>query len=325
VSSIARLVLVLVALVALPVAASAVRAADGGVPAAAGRITIERTATVSGGTLRLGDIAFLEGGATALADLDLGPAPEPGASRRIEGVTILNRLRAAGLDERSTRYEIAASVRIERAAQEVGADEVRRAIDRQSQDLLAAGESIRSLDVPGPIRVPLGGYQLRVAAGGLSGRGARRRCDVEVVQEGEVIATIPVRAEIASIVKVVIARRALPRGERVTADDVVVEERELSAVPADFVSEVAEVTGKETRMALVASAPVPLQALASPVLVKRGDLVNMIAEGPGLRLSAAGEALETGTLGAQIRVRNRQSKQELSAQVVERGTVAVRY
>ncbi len=44
-----------------------------------------------------------------------------------------------------------------------------------------------------------------------------------------------------------------------------------------------------------------------------------------MRLSTPGEALEAGAAGAQIRVRNRKSQQEIAGQVVERGTVLVQY
>ena len=46
------------------------------------RVTLADQATVTGRTIRLGELGDLEGDALAFADLDLGPAPEPGATRR---------------------------------------------------------------------------------------------------------------------------------------------------------------------------------------------------------------------------------------------------
>jgi flagella basal body P-ring formation protein FlgA len=110
-----------------------------------------------------------------------------------------------------------------------------------------------------------------------------------------------------------------------TAADLAVEERELAGLPGGVVGVIAEAVGKETRAALPAGAPVTLAAVASPLLVRRGDLVTVVVETPGMRLSAVGEALEPGAAGAEIRVRNRKSQQELAGQVVERGTVLVQY
>jgi hypothetical protein len=75
---------------------------------AAGRITVGRNATIEAATVRLADVAILEGNGSDFADVDLGFAPDPGGSRRLDGVAILRSLRAAGLDDGATRYEIPA-------------------------------------------------------------------------------------------------------------------------------------------------------------------------------------------------------------------------
>jgi flagella basal body P-ring formation protein FlgA len=304
----------------LGILATGVAAAE--VPA--GRITIGRAATVEGKTVRLADIAVLEGRAVELADVDLGAAPDPGASRRLEGLTILRRLRAAGLDDASTRYEIPAAVRVARAAQEVGAEEIRAAIERASTDFLAEGERIRDVEVPGAVRVPSGAYELRVQPPGAS-RGAQRRVVVEVEQDGAVVGTATARVDVAAVGTVVRVRHPVARGTVLGRDDLDVEEGDLAGLPPSVLRDPRQALGKETRGALPAGAPVTLQALASPLLVRRGDFVTVVIETPGMRLSTPGEALEPGSAGSAIRVRNRTSQQELSAQVVERGMVLVQY
>jgi len=295
------------------------------VTAPAGRIVIGRTALVDGATVRLGDLGVLEGNAAEFAELDLGPAPDPGGNRRLEGITILHRLQAAGLDAGTTRYQIPASVRVTRAFQEVSGTELRDAVEREAGRLVAAGESIRSFEVPSAVRIPAGAYELRVVPGAAAGRGARRHLDVEVVQDGTVVASVPVRVEVAAVGPVVIARRPVPRGATLRADDVAVEERDLTGVPPGALSEPRQALGKEARSALAAGAPLTLQALANPLLVRRGDVVTVVVETPGMRLSVPGEALEAGPAGAAVRVRNRASQQEISGQVVERGLVLVQY
>jgi flagella basal body P-ring formation protein FlgA len=58
-------------------------------------------------------------------------------------------------------------------------------------------------------------------------------------------------------------------------------------------------------------------------VVKKGDLVTMIVETPVMRLSAAGEALEAGAVGAAIKVMNRASKQAVAGKVIDHGVVLV--
>jgi flagella basal body P-ring formation protein FlgA len=287
-----------------------------------GRIVIGGSSVVPGKNVRLADIALLEGGAVAFADVELGPSPDPGASRRIDGITILRRLGEAGLDGGTIRYLIPPTVRLERAFQVIGEEEIKSAIERDSATFLHPREIIRSIDPTGTARIALGDYRLRVAADP-TGRGARRRVEVEVLQEDKVVATVSARLEVTSHGPVLLTRRALARGAVLAAEDVTVEERDLSLLPPDLLSEESPAIGQQTRVALAAGAPVTLKAIVSPTVVRRGDLVTMVIETPAMRLSAPGEALEAGAPGAPVRVRNRQSKQELSAQVVKHGVVVV--
>lgn len=318
----ARLGLALLGVLAL---ASVVGAATSDRPLASGRISVGRAATVEGATVRLADVAVLEGSATDFASVDLGPAPDPGGSRHLDGIAILYKLRAAGLDDGSTRYEIPASVRIARAYQDVTADEIRGAVERNATAVLDSGELLRTVEVGGGARIPPGPYELRLAGAAASGRGFRRRVDVELVQGGEVVASVPARLEVVANGPIVVLRHAVARGTVLGRGDVAIEERELTGLSGNLVTTLDDAVGRETRTALSAGTPLTATALGIPVLVRRGDVVTVIVETPGMRLSTPAEALEAGAAGAQIRIRNRTSQQELSGHVVERGIVLVQY
>ncbi|MCC6764850.1 MAG: flagellar basal body P-ring formation protein FlgA [Deltaproteobacteria bacterium] len=293
--------------------------ARGGEP---GRITVKRTAVVSGPTIKLADLAALEGGAVALADVDLGPAPTASAPRRLDGEAILRRLEEAGMDASATRYVIPATVRVEREAREVSVDEIRTAVMNVARDALPAGETIRDLEVAGPVRIPAGGYEARVSTSS-HGRAGRRRFDVQLVNDGAVLATVPVTARTDARGSVVVAKQPLPRGTVLGPGDLAVVERDRHDVPDDALTEVEEAIGMETKVALAADAPLPRTALAPPVVVKKGDLVTMIVETAAMKLTVAGEALEPGAVGAGIKVMNRASRQTVAGKVIEHGVVLV--
>lgn len=61
--------------------------------------------------------------------------------------------------------------------------------------------------------------------------------------------------------------------------------------------------------------------LSSPVLVKRGDAVTMVARRDGIEVSMAGEAMDAGGKGAMVRVRNVASGQVVRMRVSGSGTV----
>ena len=89
-----------------------------------------------------------------------------------------------------------------------------------------------------------------------------------------------------------------------------------AAVVADYLSRVGVMEGRK---------PLTVQALSTAALVKRGDLVRLLIEKNGLRLSVSGEALDTGGSGERVRVVNESSKRELVGRVVDHGTVSVVY
>lgn len=287
-----------------------------------GRIVVSRTAVVPGPTIKLGDLARLEGSATALADVDLGPAPSATAPKRLEGEAILRRLHEAGMDASATRYVIPATVRVERNAREVTVEEIKTAVLNVAPDALPAGEVVRDLDVAGPVRIPAGDYEARVSTSS-AGRPGRRRFDVQLVHGGTVLANVPVTARTDSRGSVVVAKSAVPRGAVLGPDDLEIVERNAKDVPADAVTSPEEAIGMETKVALAAAAPLPRTALAPPIVVKKGDLVTMIVDTAGMRLTVAGEALQAGAVGTAIKVKNRSSKQEVAGKVIDHGVVAV--
>ena len=289
-----------VALVALLLAIGMMAIAAGFAGATeAGRITVQRTAVVTGPTIKLGDLARLEGSAAALADIDFGPSPSASAPRRLEGEAILRRLQAAGMDASATRYVIPASVRVERTAQEVSVEEIRTAVLNVASDALPAGETIRDLEVAGPVRIPAGPYEARVSTTA-QGRPGRRRFEVQLVNEGTVLANVPVTARTEARGPVVVTKQSIPRGVVLTSNDVAVVQRNQHDVPDDALTAPEQAIGMETKVAFAAAAPLPRAALAAPVVVKKGDLVTMLVETPVMRLSVAGEALEAGAIGGGI-------------------------
>jgi flagellar basal body P-ring formation protein FlgA len=287
-----------------------------------GRIVVQRAAVVDGPTIRLGDVARLEGSAASLADVDLGPAPAAGEPRRLDGAAILRRLEQAGMDASATRYAIPATVRVERTAQEVSADEIKTAVLNVAADALPAGETIRDLAVAGPVRIPAGAYEARVSTSA-NGRPGRRRFDVQLVSDGAVLATVPVTARTDARGPVLVTKQPMARGAILKPSDVAVEQRNAHDVPNDALTAPEQAIGMETKVALAAAAPLPRAALAAPIVVKKGDLVTLLVETPVLRLTVAGEALEPGAAGSAIKVMNRTSKQAVAGKVIEHGVVLV--
>jgi flagella basal body P-ring formation protein FlgA len=127
-----------------------------------------------------------------------------------------------------------------------------------------------------------------------------------------------VRARVTAMVA--IAAAPVAANEALTDAQVTIERRDISNI-ADPISSPAEAVGQMSRRMLRPGDILRSGQLSSPVLVKRGDAVLMVARRDGIEVSAAGEALDAGARGAVIRVRNAGSGQVVRMRVAGQGTV----
>jgi flagella basal body P-ring formation protein FlgA len=288
----------------------------------AGRIVVARQAAVEEAEIRLGELSELSGDAIRFSELELGSAPAPGATRRLSGSDILARLREAGLDEGAIRYQIPASVRVRRTAQELDAGKVDASIRKSVEAELREGERVVAIDSPRGLHLPVGPYALSVGALERD-HGGRGRVQVEVRQEDGIAATLAVPVRLASSDLVVVARRPIASGTLLGPEDIAVERRASAQISRGSLTEPAAAIGKRARVAIEAGRVLDHRSLESPPLVRRGDPVRIVVQRPGLVLSTVGRSLENAAAGSVIRVVNPSSGHELAAEVIAHGQVRV--
>ncbi|MFL6675098.1 MAG: flagellar basal body P-ring formation chaperone FlgA [Massilia sp.] len=126
------------------------------------------------------------------------------------------------------------------------------------------------------------------------------------------------RARVTAMVAV--AAAPVAANQPLTNEQVTVERRDVSAI-ADPISLPEDAVGQSSRRMLRAGDILRTSQLAAPVLVKRGDQVVMIARVDGIEVSTSGEALDAGSRGATVRVRNAGSGQVVRMRVSGAGTV----
>lgn len=294
-----------------------------------GRITVLRAAAVDGETIRLADVARLEGPlAASVAELELGRAPAPGVMRHLSGANILGTLREHGVDFERVRYLIPPVVRVHRRAEEVSAQAIRAIVEDYVERDLAAGENditLKGVDVPGAVRLPLGPYEARVTPLQRTPSGGSMRLLVEFLDADRVLASANTVAHVAVFQKVLVSRRTIPRGGIVSAGDVFVERRDVAALPRGAVTRQEDAVGKEAKVSLPALTPIRYDQLVAPAVVHRGDVVTLLVESEGLRITTKGEVREDAPLNAQARVWNLGSRKEVVGRVVDASTIAVTF
>lgn len=126
------------------------------------------------------------------------------------------------------------------------------------------------------------------------------------------------RATVTALVAV--AAVPVAANQPLTDDAVTLERRDVSSI-ADPVTTAAAAVGQSSRRTLRAGEVLRAGQLAAPVLVRRGDQVVMVAHQQQVEVSTSGEALDAGSRGAIVRVRNGASGQVVRMRVTGAGTV----
>ena len=153
--------------------------------------------------------------------------------------------------------------------------------------------------------------------------GAVVRLGVEFTVDDRPAKSIWVTADIGVYGSVVVATRAVGRGETLGAGDVAAERRDLSQLGRGIMTDPGEVAGRIARTPLVPYTPVRREQLDLPADVHRGDVVLLVAERGSMRITAPGEARDDATRGQQVHVLNRVSRKDLVGRVIDATTVGV--
>jgi flagella basal body P-ring formation protein FlgA len=134
---------------------------------------------------------------------------------------------------------------------------------------------------------------------------------------------VSARVDIEIISEVVIAKRPLPRNRIISDDDIDVVEMDITELPLNILTSSEDVVGKRTKGTINSKTVLRSDLLELPPVVKRGDIVTIIAESGCLKISARGKIKKSGHIGEVLMVENLDSKKAIYAKVVDSETVAV--
>ncbi len=136
--------------------------------------------------------------------------------------------------------------------------------------------------------------------------------------------TLYVTAQVVVFGDVVVAARAVNRGDQLRPADLRLQRKDLSKLAYGYLTQVQSATGKVLKRSYVNGAVVQPDQLQAPKLVKRGQQVTLHAEAGGIEVRMAGTALSDGAAGDRIQVRNSRSNRVVEGEVVAEGVVKIR-
>jgi flagella basal body P-ring formation protein FlgA len=283
-------------------------------------IFLRPEAEVRGPDIRLGEVAEIACAETGLQrrleGLVIGKAPLPGRSRNISADYV--RLRLRQLDIEVDRMVLGGAERIEVSmpAVTVSEEQIRQIVT----------DFVKTGGIWGDAEVNV--VELTISADRvLPPRHMRSLATVPLSivfdVDGRFQKTIRATARIAALAPVVVAARPIGRLKPITSDDLKMEKMNLAELPAGTITEADDIIGKRARRNIDAGNILRPDLIEMPPLVKRGDMVVIVAESEGFKVTATGEAKSDGLRGEQVKVVNLDSNKRFTARVVDKKTVRV--
>lgn len=312
--------------------AAAPRNAPQAAPTAAAKITVNAAAIVMGDQVRLGDVAQIEASTPARAQLWhsllLGQAPLPGQTRRFDGRQVEARLRGAGFPLDGESLEVPEHIEVLRAYTTIEQHDLEKAVRdflRRTLPWKPEQVEIGPISGPTPILLPDGEVELRIAASGLEDYRGPTTLTVICLVDGVAVKRFNVNVAITVRAQVVRLLRPLQRGEIVGAEMLRVEQGDLAALPNGVFNDPQEVIGQQAKRPLSSFIILRRDMLEVPPLVRRGDLVTLLVEKPGLTVRTRGKVLGDARRGEQVRTVNLSSQREVIGKLIDAKTVAVEF
>jgi flagella basal body P-ring formation protein FlgA len=296
------------------------------------RIRILPNVQINDEDILLGRIAGIDGHDTLLVQklnsIVVARAPLPGASRTLGKQTFLMRLKQNGIDLTQLALHIPAKVVVTRNYIEISQEKIKILVsDYIQKNILKdhADGSIKDIQVADSLKLPNGRITFKIIPPRNRDLLGKIPFSVHFDVNGKLYKRVWATATVEVLAEVVITKKPVGRHKPITEDDIELLKMDLAKLPSGVITDPEAVLGKRTRRAVGAKTVLRADLVESPPLVKRGDVVVIIAETSGLKITALGQAKKKGRLGESIPVMNYDSKKILYARVLDSSTVKVEF
>ena len=199
-------------------------------------------------------------------------------------------------------------------------DEVYRQADVQPGDERL---QVRVLSLPEGIEVPEGEVQLQVDLLYGLRYNAPTVARVVVMQDMQKVGQTILRLDARQYQEVVVAARMLPGKTLLQPGDLKKLRLETGRLPNGFLLDSSKALGQQLQRPLRSGEVLMDSMLLQPIAMHRGASVTIQVRQGDMIVSAAGEALQDGSVGQRIRVQNLVSKRIVTAKVIDEATVEV--
>ncbi len=293
-------------------------------------IVVPTRTSIRGDRILLGEIGNIGARApefskivAAMRAIDLGDAPPPMASIELSGEHILSAIEAQGIALDLIAYSLPQSVTITREGRVLPVPEVlAEARDKLGRDP-ELDVQVREVSWEHSQIIPTGPTRVTVERLGLPS-GGKIPLRVTVLVNEKAASRFVATAMVDDWREVPVLSHNIERGMLISPEDIAVVRINLLKQPSDTLIDTKDVIGKRAKARISAGETLRRTMIDIPPLVAQGKKIKLLYRRGMLSASASAVALDNGTLGESVRVRNDNSKKVLQAIVLNENEVEVK-
>jgi flagella basal body P-ring formation protein FlgA len=177
---------------------------------------------------------------------------------------------------------------------------------------LTEGKIIHSADHP--LQLVLHGLQVDPAS-------SRWQAQANILSNHKTEMVKPVGGFYEAIVSVPMLVHQVGRTDVIEQKDITMRDVSARQLRKDTITDAQALIGKSPRAQISANRSVRLSEISAPVVIRRGELVEMNYSTPYMQIKTTGIALDDGELGGLLRVKNTKTEKAISTRVIGTGKV----
>ena len=314
---------------------TAVLAITWSLPIGAAEFQLRSECRVTGGLIRLGDIADVHAADSAerekLAAIDLLPAPPLGERRTIRVRELQDLLSLRGMNLAEHRFsgasQVAVNAKAEAAAveapkQRTTALSIRKATDTATQAIVEYLQQ-QAADQDGwNVKLELSeaaanevaaAKKLKVSGGSQPWTGPQQFTLKVTSSTG--VTSLAVNTQVTLPSSVVVSTAAIAKGAIIRPGDVRIQAGKPVEGDVQVFTSLAEAIGKETTRAITTGQILDAKVIREPLLVRTGDIVTVYSRAAGVSVKVLARSRENGSRGELVRVESLADRKPYFARV----------
>lgn len=294
-------------------------------------LRVKPATTVRGLHVTVGDLCEItptNAQTLSISQLRFGPAPMNGFSRAVTRADLIQSLVANGVQFQTITVSGSDEVLVQGVAIDVPQQDMLDAATTSLQALLTVEGGDVEIEEPRRVRyvkAPPGrvSQDLRARVRGNKSNLTSAVVDVEIIVDGEVFKTVPLRYKLQRFQQVLKTTGTVAKDQPLGPENTTLSREPMAQATGMFLGDMGQVAGMCARRNLRTNQRLTLGDIAPPALIHRGDIVTVVLTRGRVKVTAKAIADEDAPLAGRIRLTNMSSRTQLTGTVYGPGLVLI--